>query len=203
LPAVCCRFDIALCCYTLASASPFKMSRIIAQRTVYSLSRSRLVSGRVMRPTPRLSYALSTTPRLREEEHAQKPVQRKSTLPDWSAPIVTYEELKPLTEQPSDKVVLIDVREPEEIAQGSIPSSVALPLSIIREALLSPPDSFKQKYGFPKPGTGEQEVIFYCRSGKRSATACDEAVKQGWKGVKNYEGSWLDWVKREAESRQA
>jgi len=99
------------------------------------------------------------------------------------------------------KVVLIDVREPEEIAQGSIPSSVALPLSGIKAAILSPPGEFEQKYGFRKPGDGSQDVIFYCRSGKRSATACDEAVKQGWQNVKNYEGSWLDWTKREAERK--
>ncbi|QRW05031.1 hypothetical protein RhiLY_04030 [Ceratobasidium sp. AG-Ba] len=47
-----------------------------------------------------------------------------SVNPDWSAPVVTYEDIKPRTEQPSEEVYLIDVREQDEIAQGSIPSAV-------------------------------------------------------------------------------
>jgi rhodanese-related sulfurtransferase len=34
-------------------------------------------------------------------------------------------------------------------------------------------------YGFKKPNT-EEEIVFYCRSGKRSATACDSAIKNGY-----------------------
>jgi rhodanese-related sulfurtransferase len=33
------------------------------------------------------------------------------------------------------EILLIDVREPDEVALGSIPSSVSLPLSGLREAL--------------------------------------------------------------------
>ncbi|KAG9091672.1 hypothetical protein FRC06_000473, partial [Ceratobasidium sp. 370] len=103
-----------------------------------------------------------------------------STNPDWSAPVVTYEEIKPRTEQPSGEVYLIDVRENDEIAQGSIPSAVPLPLSIFAEALRSPEDDFRNKHGFKKP-TEDQEFVVYCRSGKRSATAADIAYKYGYK----------------------
>jgi rhodanese-related sulfurtransferase len=71
------------------------------------------------------------------------------------------------------------VRENDEIAQGSIPSSVPLPLSIFAEALRSPEDEFRNKHGFKKP-TQNQEIIVYCRSGKRSATAADIAHKYGY-----------------------
>ncbi|CAE6422036.1 unnamed protein product [Rhizoctonia solani] len=108
-----------------------------------------------------------------------------SAGPDWSAPVDAY---------------LIDVRELDEIAQGSIPSSVPLPLSVFAEALRAPEDEFRNKHGFKKP-TQNQEIIVYCRSGKRSATAADIANKYGYTNVKNYSGSWLDWSKKEGENR--
>jgi len=108
------------------------------------------------------------------------------------APIVTYEQLKPLTEQPSLNRFIIDVREVDEVQQGSIPSAVNVPLSVLSKALEQTPDSFRNTYGFEKPEKS-QEVVFYCRSGVRSTTASELAMDKGWKNVKNYTGSWLDW----------
>ena len=135
--------------------------------------------------------------------HAQRlssTTKLHSASPDWSAPTITYEELKPRTEQPKEDAYLIDVRENDEIAQGSIPSSVPLPLSVFAEALRAPEHEFSNKHGFKKP-TQNQEIIVYCRSGKRSATAADIAHKYGYTNVKNYSGSWLDWTKHEQENR--
>ena len=75
--------------------------------------------------------------------------------------------------------VLIDVREPDEVIQGSIPSSVNLPLSTLSTDLHLDRGSFLKKHGFEKP-TMNQEIVFYCRSGKRSATACDVAKRNGF-----------------------
>ena len=74
---------------------------------------------------------------------------------------------------------LIDVREPDEVLQGSIPSSVNLPLSTLPNSLHLDPATFKQRFGFTKPRPN-QELIFYCRSGKRSASACDIAKRNGY-----------------------
>lgn len=74
---------------------------------------------------------------------------------------------------------LIDVREPDEVLQGSIPSAVNLPLSVISSAFHLPAAEFKEKFGFEKPRL-EQEVTFYCRSGKRSTTASDVAKRNGY-----------------------
>ena len=81
-------------------------------------------------------------------------VRFKTTRSAWAQnPIVDYNELKPITEQPSDvshhlhcsplgeavaesqDILLIDVREPDEVALGSVPSSVNLPLSQLPDAL--------------------------------------------------------------------
>jgi rhodanese-related sulfurtransferase len=96
----------------------------------------------------------------------------------------------------------IDVREPDEVALGAIPSSVSLPLSTLKKHLSSNYDagSFVKEHMFHKP-LPEQKMIFYCRSGKRSATACQEAQEAGYRNVRNYAGSWMDWRKREDESQ--
>ncbi|BGP42385.1 hypothetical protein JCM10449v2_006390 [Rhodotorula kratochvilovae] len=125
---------------------------------------------------------------------------------------VTYDELKPITQSPSDKVLLIDVREPAEVALGSIPSSVNLPLSSFEKSLamdeedtpltpLSPTaGDFTRVNGFHKP-TKKQPMIFYCKAGVRAQTAVDLARSQGYKLARNYEGSYNDWVAKEGANQ--
>lgn len=74
---------------------------------------------------------------------------------------------------------MVDVREPEEVVQGSIPSSVNIPLSVLPTSLYMRADEFEKKFGFKKPRR-DQEIIFYCRSGVRAATAGDIAKKNGY-----------------------
>ncbi|KAG0151166.1 hypothetical protein CROQUDRAFT_651368 [Cronartium quercuum f. sp. fusiforme G11] len=109
---------------------------------------------------------------------------------------VDYRTVKPLTLTPSDAVLLVDVREVDEVVQGNIPSSVNLPLSSFEKSLEAHPDDFVRANGFAKPSK-EQSMIFYCRSGVRSAKAAELAKTKGYKNVKNYKGSWLDWIEKE------
>ncbi|WWC66380.1 uncharacterized protein I206_100281 [Kwoniella pini CBS 10737] len=129
---------------------------------------------------------------------------RKTTSRNaWAKePIVKYEELKPITQQPTDEILIVDVREPDEVALGSIPSSVNLPLSRLKEALDKGfnPGDFQKEFAFSKP-TYDQNIIFFCRSGKRSANAAELANEKGYSNVRNYVGSWLDWSKREGEDK--
>ncbi|KAI9635144.1 endoplasmic reticulum protein [Dioszegia hungarica] len=127
---------------------------------------------------------------------------KSTTTSSWAKnPVITYEELKPYTQQPTDDVLIVDVREPDEVALGSIPSAVSLPLSQLRDALDKNfgPGEFQKQFAFSKPLTS-QNLIFFCRSGKRSATASEWAHEKGYNNVRNYQGSWLDWSKREKES---
>ena len=79
----------------------------------------------------------------------------------------------------SQDAYIIDVRESDEVLQGSIPSAVNLPLSVLSGSLALSYTEFEKKYAFPKPQL-DQEIIFYCRSGKRSATASDIAKRNGY-----------------------
>ncbi|KAI0690693.1 Rhodanese-like domain-containing protein [Cytidiella melzeri] len=121
---------------------------------------------------------------------------------DWKAIELSYEQIKPRTEQPTADAYLIDVREPDEVLQGSIPSSVNLPLSVLANSLSLKPEAFKLKFGWEKPQR-DQEIVFYCRSGVRSLTACDIAQRNGFTNTFSYKGSWLDWTARENEKKKS
>ncbi|KAI6134135.1 Rhodanese-like protein [Pisolithus croceorrhizus] len=154
------------------------------------------VSARIFRPSSqafaRYESSKSADPEaLRAARKLHDSLQR-----DWQSPILTYEHVKPKTLQPSNEAYLIDVREPDEVIRGSIPSSVNLPLSTLATSLNLKPQDFREKHGFDKP-EATQEIVFYCRSGKRSASACDIARRHGYQNLFNYEGSWLDWVAKE------
>jgi len=74
---------------------------------------------------------------------------------------------------------------------GSIPSAVNVPLSSFEKALALDEADFTKKYGFHKPSKN-QNLIFFCLAGKRSATALDLARGKGYKNVRNYPGSYSD-----------
>lgn len=54
---------------------------------------------------------------------------------------------------------------------------------------------WEKKYNFKKIGK-EDNIIFYCRSGRRSETACEIARSKGL-SAKNYLGSYLEWAHKE------
>lgn len=108
---------------------------------------------------------------------------------------VDYAEVKKLINDP--RKLLIDVREPKELTEtGQVPSSINIPLAIVSQELASSEQIFKSKYAREKPQP-DTELVFHCRSGVRSLKAAEAAVALGFKNVKNYEGSWLDWAEHE------
>jgi rhodanese-related sulfurtransferase len=77
------------------------------------------------------------------------------------------------------RYLLVDVREPNEVAVEAYPGAVVVPLS-----------SFDPK-GIPDP-EGKQ-VVFACRSGKRSVTASLAAQTGGFAYDKHLAGGILAW----------
>lgn len=110
-------------------------------------------------------------------------------------PTVTYEYVKTLKNE--NNVLLIDVREPLELKEsGTLPGSINIPLSQVENALKSTsPEEFLKTYERPKPAQNFA-LVFSCRSGKRSTTAAQTAIKLGYTNVQNYTGGWLNWEEK-------
>ena len=81
----------------------------------------------------------------------------------------------------NDTFKLIDVRTPAEVAQGKIPGAEHIPLNLLPMKLAELPD--------------DQPVIFYCRTGARSAQACAFVAAQGKDNTYNLSGGIVSWVR--------
>ena len=80
-----------------------------------------------------------------------------------------------------DNVVVLDVREPSEYAEGHIPGVALIPMGQV-------PDRLNE---IPK----DQTVIVTCRSGNRSGQITEYLRGQGYTNVHNMEGGIVSWQK--------
>jgi rhodanese-related sulfurtransferase len=79
------------------------------------------------------------------------------------------------------KVLLVDVRNADEVARGMIPGAIHIQLSML-------PLQYEKLMQ-------ASTVVFYCHSGIRSAHAADFAVSKGVKNVYNLVGGVVAWGK--------
>ncbi len=77
------------------------------------------------------------------------------------------------------RVLLVDVREPNETAVERFPDAVVVPLSSFDPAAI------------PEPAG--REVVFACRSGRRSVTASLAAQERGFAYGSHLAGGILAW----------
>lgn len=95
------------------------------------------------------------------------------------APEITVEELKARRDR-GEAVTLLDVREPREWALSDLPDSVKIPLGGLpgRLSELSP----------------EGEIVVYCRTGGRSASAVQFLRQNGFRKALNLAGGINRWA---------
>lgn len=91
---------------------------------------------------------------------------------------ITAQELKAMLDS-KEKVVLIDVRTPQEHYEAHIPGSILMPLDTLE--------------GVDKLPEGGRHII-YCRSGKRSLTAIDILTAKGFKNLVDLKGGINAWT---------
>ncbi len=96
---------------------------------------------------------------------------------------ITVDEVKARLDA-GKNINLVDVREPDERAEFNIGGHF-IPLGQIQIMLVDDIDNLK-----------DEEVVCYCRSGKRSMQACMMLETFGFTNVKNLEGGMLNWQEK-------
>jgi phage shock protein E len=79
------------------------------------------------------------------------------------------------------EVRVIDVREPGEYAEGHLPGVKLIPIN----TLLARPQNYLK----------EDNILFVCQMGSRSALACEMAAAIGLDHIYNLEGGTTAWAK--------
>ena len=101
---------------------------------------------------------------------------------------ITVEELKQKIDS-GEQVNLIDVREPNEHKEANIGGRL-VPLGKVQTMQVEDLEDLK-----------DQEVIVYCRSGRRSMLACAVLDQMGFKDTYNLEGGILAWLDKYGTSK--
>lgn len=80
----------------------------------------------------------------------------------------------------NNNIAIVDVREEDELIEGYIENSILIPLDTVENQA---ENVLKDK---------NQTILVYCRSGRRSAMACDILDKLGYSDVYDF-GGIIDW----------
>lgn len=83
--------------------------------------------------------------------------------------------------QESDAPFLLDVRTPEEFADGHLPGAKSIPHDRLADRLADVKIS------------KNEPVVVYCKSGRRAGIAADVLAAAGFKQIFLLEGHWQSW----------
>lgn len=84
------------------------------------------------------------------------------------------------TQMLNDGAAVIDVREPHEYNAGHVPNASLIPVNSV----------YARREELPK----DQDLIFVCQVGQRSALACEMAAASGLTRLFNLEGGTEAWM---------
>ena len=93
---------------------------------------------------------------------------------------ISVDEAIPMMAQETGYIIL-DVRRPDEFAEGHIPNAINVANETIGTAEI------------PELPDKDQLIMVYCRSGRRSKEAADKLVKLGYTNIVEF-GGILDWT---------
>lgn len=97
---------------------------------------------------------------------------------------------KHLDEHPD--VVLLDVREPSEYAEGHLPQAINIPRGVLEFQVAAHP-ALACEPAAPELAQPGRSICVYCRSGGRSALAAQVLGDMGFSRVRSLAGGFLDW----------
>lgn len=131
------------------------------------------------------SCMLLDTIRQQNEEAAVEEKDEKDTMQNAENNAVTYREISMdeamVIMANEENYIILDVRRPDEFAEGHIPGAINVPNEEIGEAEI------------PELPDKSQLILVYCRSGRRSKEASAKLVALGYTNIVEF-GGILDWT---------
>lgn len=112
-----------------------------------------------------------------ETKTTSQPSQNIESVEEGTFSNVNVDEAKGLIEQ---GITVVDVRTPQEFAEGHIPGAKLIPLQELETRL----NEFSQ----------DEKYLIVCRSGNRSAQASEILVQNGMKQIYNMTGGMNEWT---------
>ena len=108
--------------------------------------------------------------------------------------IATKEDLLEQANNPSDDVVILDVRTAEEVSGGIIPGAIHINyVDNNQDNGEFYPPSYIQRYYPDNEITPDKEVIMYCKTSIRAAQSFIALHNAGYRDLKLYDGAWMEW----------
>ena len=95
------------------------------------------------------------------------------------AELTAGDSMRAVQEHPG--TVVIDCREPNEAALGTIAGAVVIPRGLLEQNI-------------ERVASRDQKVIVYCAAGNRSALAADTLREMGYQDVATMAGGFRAWV---------
>ncbi|EFX05761.1 rhodanese domain containing protein [Grosmannia clavigera kw1407] len=166
----------------LRASPPVPLKRAFAVRTIATTSSALVRANAVAKGSTQRSWVAV-------------PLRRAySSAPEAAGKTWSFEELQTATKKAGSTVILVDAREPGELAAtGRIPGAINIPVTSSPDGFFLPDEEFEDRFGFERPAR-DAEIVFYCKAGVRSRAAATLARDAGWTNVAEYPGSWLDWT---------
>jgi phage shock protein E len=93
---------------------------------------------------------------------------------------ISQETLLERQQKGDEAAFVLDVRSPEEYASGHVPGAVNIPYDQIASRIAEVPK--------------DQDVVLYCRSGRRAGIAAEVLAGQGYTRLQHLEGDIVAWV---------
>jgi phage shock protein E len=104
------------------------------------------------------------------------------TLASTIATMTPVELLERQAQPARRPLFVLDVRTPQEYAEGHVPGAVNIPHDQLASRLAEVPR--------------DQDVVLYCRSGRRAGLAADVLAAHGYRRLAHLEGDMQAWVEQ-------
>lgn len=105
-----------------------------------------------------------------------------AAAPAAAVPLVSQDDLLARQAKHDPALFVLDVRTPEEFAQGHVPGAVNIPHDQVAARLAD----------IPK----DKDVVLYCRSGRRAGVAAEALRSSGYSRLLHLDGDMIAWTEK-------